>query len=54
MTLKGDDAVGVEEDIAEGRFAIVRIVRITGIRITDRIGVRVLVGVVRVLVGMTG
>ena len=43
MALKGDDAVGVEEDVAGGRFAIVRIVGITGVRITDWIGVGVAV-----------
>ena len=35
LTLKGDDSVGVEEDVAGGRFAIVRIVGVTGVRITD-------------------
>ena len=43
LTLKGYDAVGVEEDVAGGRFVIVRIVGITGVRITDWIGVAVAV-----------
>ena len=43
LTLKGDDSVGVEEDVAGGRFAIVRIIGITGVRITGWIGIAVAV-----------